>query len=169
MKSVKLIAVGRVSKDVIVSVARELRSTYNLAVKILPPKNIPEDAFNPSRQQYLATNILNFLANFGKNVLGIFEKDLYAEGLNFVFGQAQVGGNAVVSIARLLPSFYHEKADKEKLISRVVKEAIHEVGHVLGITHCLDPSCVMCFSNSILDVDKKSKNLCPRCRRECKN
>jgi hypothetical protein len=33
-----------------------------------------------------------------------------------------------------------------------------------GLGHCPDPLCVMSFSNTIRDVDRKNARLCPRCK-----
>jgi archaemetzincin len=44
-----------------------------------------------------------------------------------------------------------------------VKEAVHELGHTLGMEHCPDRSCVMYFSNSLADTDRKGEAYCSRC------
>jgi len=74
-------------------------------------------------------------------------------GLNFVFGVAE-GDYALVFTARLLG---------ELLVTRILKEVIHEVGHTLGLGHCENPSCVMHFSNTLMDTDRKGPGFCPRC------
>jgi len=91
--------------------------------------------------------------------------DLYAGRLNFVFGEADPGtGIAVVSTHRLRPEFYGGASNRGLLFSRLVKEAVHELGHIFMLGHCPDPTCAMHFSNSILDTDIKGPGLCPRCR-----
>ena len=91
---------------------------------------------------------------------------MYTEGLNFVFGQAKMKGRvAVVSIARLDPTFWHQPEDEELLEKRAVKECLHEVGHMaFGLGHCPNRHCVMNFSNTVGDVDKKTKFLCNSCK-----
>lgn len=98
-------------------------------------------------------------------VLGVTEVDLYVPGLNFVFGEAQPPhGPAVISLFRLRPEFYGEPPNEELYLGRASKEAVHEVGHTLNLGHCRDPGCVMFFSNSILDTDRKNLGFCRRCR-----
>jgi len=92
--------------------------------------------------------------------------DLFAPGLNFVFGQAAVGGRiCVVSLARLRPSFYGEEDDEDLLRLRAIKESVHELGHTFGLEHCPHRECVMHFSNCLEDTDIKGVFPCPSCRR----
>ena len=47
---------------------------------------------------------------------------------------------------------------------RIIKESVHEIGHlILGIKHCINPKCVMNYSNCLKEVDKKNVLLCDIC------
>jgi len=50
------------------------------------------------------------------------------------------------------------------LIERTLKEAVHELGHTMGLGHCRDAGCVMHFSQSLIDTDVKSSYFCSRCQ-----
>ena len=120
-------------------------------------------AYDPFRQQVHAGTVLRMLSEMdfpgALKVIAITDVDLYEEGLNFVFGEARLGGrDAVVSIYRL---FHEEEAVFKE---RIMKEVNHELGHTFGLGHCPNPQCVMSFSNSIMDVDRKSRHFCPSCR-----
>jgi archaemetzincin len=98
-------------------------------------------------------------------ILGICNFDAYSSGLNFVLGQASLtGGVAVIYLPRLRQEFYGLGADTSIFIERVLKEATHEVGHAFGLDHCPKRSCVMHFSNSLADTDRKAKDFCNICR-----
>jgi len=130
---------------------------------------IPKEAYNPSRRQYYSTRILAKIIDDveklgADSVLGVTTFDLYVPGLNFVFGEAHCPGKvAIISLFRLNPEFYGQSADKQLFYERAVKEAVHEVGHTLGLVHCKNSSCVMFFSNSILDTDRKKSMFCEKC------
>jgi archaemetzincin len=44
------------------------------------------------------------------------------------------------------------------------REAIHEIGHVLGLNHCSN-RCVMQYSNSLWEAQNKPSFLCESCKR----
>jgi archaemetzincin len=129
-----------------------------------------DKAFNKNRKQYNSSLILNELEVFAAKreeyhrVLGVVEVDIFASGLNYVFGEAYVPGSAaLISVKRLKPEFYGEKPDKGVLMLRTLKEAVHELGHTVNLQHCPKTFCVMHFSNSIFDTDKKESLLCDQC------
>ncbi|MFN4046175.1 MAG: archaemetzincin family Zn-dependent metalloprotease [Acidilobaceae archaeon] len=92
-------------------------------------------------------------------VVGVIAGDGYVSGLNFVFGLAMPDlGVASVYAERLSDS------DVSRFLSRLLKEVMHELGHLLGLNHCANPKCVMSLSNSVADVDFKDAWFCPACR-----
>jgi len=126
-------------------------------------------AYRQSRKQYLAPELLEALVAPGRErderVVGITEVDLYAGGLNFVFGQADiVNQTAVVSLCRLRQEYYGSPPDEELFLERATKEIVHEIGHTFSLGHCPDPKCVMHFSNCLADTDYKKAGFCGKCR-----
>ncbi|MDD1767338.1 MAG: archaemetzincin family Zn-dependent metalloprotease [Methanomassiliicoccales archaeon] len=126
---------------------------------LLSPVDIPRESYDRQRGQYDSAILLKLAAAAqGERVLGITSVDMFAPGLNFVFGRALLGGKGcIISIARL------RHQDPGIFADRTIKEAVHELGHTFGLDHCSNPGCVMFFSNSILDTDRKGDGFCRRC------
>jgi archaemetzincin len=157
-----------------------LASIFDASITIItdPPQlDSSRVSFNEQRNQlnsdkllrWLATSILNNTKSYDPTktiILGICNFDAYSSGLNFVFGQASslTGGVAVIYLPRLRQEFYGLGADTSIFIERVLKEATHEVGHAFGLNHCPKRFCVMHFSNSLVDTDRKAKDFCNICR-----
>ncbi|MBA3975667.1 MAG: archemetzincin [Candidatus Solibacter sp.] len=127
-------------------------------------------AFDTHRGQTYSTAVLARLAEVrvsaGDIVLGVTEADLFVPVLTFVFGEAQYPGKAaVISAARLREEFYGLPADAEKLRGRLLKEAVHEIGHTRGLGHCDDWQCVMVSSHRVERLDLKGAEFCAGCRK----
>lgn len=132
-------------------------------VEVREGHHLPMSAYDPKRAQYHASRVLDSVRGIGDITLGVTEKDLFVPGLNFVFGVAELYGNvALISLYRLKTS------DPKVYEDRIVKEAVHEIGHAFGLKHCDEPRCVMHFSNTIRDTDRKGREFCPKCWRVVK-
>ena len=168
--SALIVPIGSLDKSLLKNLAKALEERFKIRFFIRGPLEIPKEAFNPKRSQFEPTNIFNILKRYKeKKVLGVIDKDLYTQGLNFIFGQAELPGScALISITRLRQEFYGLPKDEKIFFKRAIKEAIHELGHTYGIKHCSNKDCVMFFSNSIIDTDKKSLFFCKVCQEKLK-
>lgn len=160
--------VGAIEKDILLHLKDRLHKVFGCPVAVNGTMPIPGEAFNSGRDQYLSDIFLGRLGDLKKPdtyILGVTDVDLYTEGLNFVFGQADVeGGISVISLHNLRQENYGLPADYDLLLERALKEAVHELGHNLGMGHCQDGYCVMHFSNSLIDTDVKKAYFCGNCR-----
>jgi len=164
-----LIPIGDINKIYFTNLCNDLTLRFKLKCLIKPSLTHPDYAYNPKRRQYLASEVLDVIKKIKvsdvSKVLGITEVDLYARGLNFVFGQAELScRNCIISVIRLDPRFYRDDYNEKLFYERVLKEAVHELGHTFGLQHCDDRRCVMVFSNSLRDTDYKSSSFCERHR-----
>jgi archaemetzincin len=133
----------------------------------------PTHLFDKARKQWISDSLLDWLLESNEpdittKVLAICDFDAYSDELNFVFGEAHLGGRvAAIYLARLREEFYVRKSDKNNNLfeQRVIKEAVHELGHTFGLRHCQISKCVMHFSNSLQDTDFKDDKFCERCNK----
>jgi archaemetzincin len=168
MRIISLVPVERVERDHLESLAERLTSRLRVACLIQPDCLNGEFAYNPVRGQYHSTEILKRLLQNPHaeswRILGVTDVDLYIPILTFVFGEAQLGHTgALVSTHRLRPEFYGLPQDPELLQARLLKEALHELGHTFGLQHCPDYLCVMSASHSVERIDLKQADFCLSC------
>ena len=168
------IIIQPIEKDIPTSILNLLSDSiseeFNNNVTVAPTLKVDIQNFiDRNRNQLRSTNLLNWILEKIEptkemKILSICDIDAYSDNLNFVFGEASLGGQAaVIYLPRLRPEFYNQEADEHIFKDRIVKEAIHELGHTFGLIHCNNKRCVMHFSNSLNDTDYKSRSLCENC------
>ena len=138
-------------KDV---VSRRLGRTFGLDVRDAGALPVYVNAWSGRRLQYDAYVLLDHLVRHmrSRTALWMVDEDIFCENVNFVFGLAMFHVSAVVSTFRL---------DTQAM---VIKEAVHETGHVMGLQHCKN-RCVMRFSNTYEDALQKPDTICESCSR----
>lgn len=174
-----LLPIGDIDLSVLLSLERSLKIAFegfNINVDQYPEEIQLEDLdYDVKREQFHGSMVLQkiskvFREKYFFRILGVIDKDIYTKNYNFIFGTANVLSKiSLISITRLRDEFYKElgviykkPTSNDKFDLRVSKEAIHELGHTFGLTHCVN-SCVMNKSNSLADTDNKPVNFCHFC------
>ena len=173
MSRIFILPIGSIDPAILRIVSQEVAARLNYNCKVLQNMEEPSYAFEPQRKQYSSSRILKEILNAERShpvadgaakLLGIVDVDLCTPILTFIFGEAQLGGRAaIVSLSRLRQEYYGLSPNPGLLMERAIKEAVHELGHTFGLTHCQNPKCVMYFSNSIRNVDVKTDHFCNGC------
>lgn len=166
--------IGAVDRTVLHHLRRELTGFDDIV--IAPAGSLPPQGYDAVRGQYRASSLFPICQEEpGTRVLGVTEADLWDEDRTFVFGYALIGDRtAVISLARLRK----RRGGKDRrpgdvrlgpratrrFLDRATKEAVHELGHTLGLGHDEDhPECVMYYSKRLRDTDHKRRECCPTC------
>jgi archaemetzincin len=162
------VAIGSVPEAALAWIEDAVAEWFPLPLRRLSPLSVPEAAFDRKRGQYQSVEIMKMLAQYAPpdatRVLGVTDVDLAIPMLTFLFGQAHLDGPiALVSLCRLHQEFYGLPADDDLLRKRVVKEALHELGHTFGLAHCSESRCAMGLATHIELVDAKEEQFCSHC------
>ena len=110
MGTIYLQPFGEINYSALLYLKENLSDKFSLDCCIGAKNRLPEEKYDFSRRQYVAGT---FLSELGRllprdvlKALAIVDEDLYAANLNFVFGEAEIGGKcAVISLFRLYPEF----------------------------------------------------------------
>lgn len=164
-------------KDDVESALRFFFESNIYDIKFLSLKNFNID-IDKNRGQANAINIIKIIDNLNEIVqeeddyiLYLVDADIYIPGMNFIFALADPPRKRVVlSLYRLKRDYYgHSMVSIDRFKERVFKEILHEFGHIFGLRHCNNPECVMSFSNTLVDLDRKLPMFCRNCLLELKN
>ena len=171
MSYIDIIPIGEVEETLLLFLKQSLFQTFNIQTRIRNCRFDLSLVYDPVRNQYNSTGLLLELINNTHpetlKILGVTELDLFIPIFTFLFGEAQLNGiGALVSTHRLHNQFYGIPENKELLRNRLLKEAIHELGHTFGLIHCFTLKCVMKSSTYVEEIDQKSIHFCRLCEQK---
>jgi len=167
-KLIGVVPVGEVPEIVSQAISAHIQGYLNLEAEIIPPLEYPEYAFDKGRLQYDAGLIINafesmHFPNYEK-VIGVLDVDLFVPVFTHVFGEARQGGTyALVSLYRLKKISDGSSSDISVQLERAAKVALHELGHLFDLHHCMDERCLMHFSGGLEDLDRAPLYFCRYC------
>ncbi len=166
--------VGYIDGDTLESVREMLEHDFNHPVKILKIIKIPhfpEGRVGQIKADFIRNHITDDLGipKDTFRLLAFIDDDLYADGYNFIFGQAAMGG--LVGLVSLNTPM-QASSDGGELIGeqqrelyheRIRKLVRHELGHTFGLPHCSNSECVMAFHDSLTTLDAGGEFFCEKC------
>ena len=165
VKELQLVPVGPVQagflRELEAPIAQVLGVTAYLGKSLLQQ---PGFAFNKDRNQYHTTAIMRRLLTVKDMgtplIIGIADVDLFVPDSPFVYGEADRESHAAVM------SLWRLKADGDAWKRRTFVEAVHQAGHLIGLSYCEDARCAMYLATTITDAERRQLHLCNNCRNE---
>lgn len=160
--------IGEFSSELIEAVAGEIKRVFGFSTATEAVLQDLDFALDRNRNQYHSTMILEQLAANcpaqAIRVIAIAQVDLFIPILTHVYGEAQLGGTACIVSTYRLNEGRMARNISPKYLDRIVKEAIHELGHTFKLRHCPEHACIMHYCRNEEDVDRKSDQLCRYCQ-----
>lgn len=158
---------GYVDTMTVKIIKKEVESFYGFKCEIRKEIKLTDDILTTSKKRYEANKILSKYKS-SENILLITEKDIAYHnkkrnvkewgiiGLGY-----RPGTVCVVSTYRI-----KKNVSNGKFVERLRKVSLHEIGHNLGIDHCVkDPICLMNDANgTVKQIDKEKFYICNYCR-----
>jgi len=171
LQTITFVSFGPFDRDILEKTAESVIDEFRCSVGIRDGHMDLSEYFDAARRQYDGNALIKVVQSLSfpdsDKTLAFFNVDLFVPILTFIFGQAYLGGSAgIVSMYRLDNKRYGLLPDNQLLLERLIKETIHELGHMVGLIHCREPLCVMRSSTYVEDIDQKSRHLCHKCRSE---
>lgn len=167
---IRIVPVNSIESAFLDRLALCVEERFLTSVRVERSLAVTRSALNPARKQlFLSTLTSKLLRGFPDDEgirLAVTDFDLYKTSHRFIFGDGdEADGIAVVSLHRLRSQFYGEEGDANLLFQRTLKEAVHQLGHALGLKHCFNARCAMYYSNSVFETDNKMPHFCEVCER----
>jgi len=167
--AIHILNASHIPERELTTIAGGVREVFGASMYVEPASFNLDRAFDDSRRQYSSGVLLSELLSSSihrtdEKQIAVVDVDLYIPVLTFIFGEAQFNGStAIVSTHRLSNPFYGLPDDKPRLLERLEKEIVHELGHTFGLYHCRQFECVMRSSTYVEEIDLKRTTLCPAC------
>jgi archaemetzincin len=164
---------GDVNEKAIYRLKEEIEKYYHYKVEVLEKIELPEESYYKPRNRYKADILIKYLKENKKQkykyILGITNKDISTKTRNHqdfgIFGLGYCPGKSCI-----ISTFRIKHTNKEKVLDRILKIGLHELGHNFGLRHCIDKKCFMTDANaSIKTIDNAKMDLCNKCKSKLNN
>ena len=171
MTKIILVILSQIDFRYIELLSQSLEKTFCRRIEVKDGFTSLNYAYDKARKQYRSPLLLSHLRRLkkepGDKIMAITDVDLYSPGYDFVYGEADIhAGVATLSINRLLTEDGDTSPDLSLAAERIIREATHEIGHLFGLGHCQNKTCVMRTCTCLSKVDEARGRLCSGCHKK---
>ena len=164
----------RASAGLALPVQRRMQQILNIPLH-LDDNPVRMNGYSRTNQHYNAHAVLDALHIYKQRhamtelILLVLGDDLRTRTGAHLFGISRESvGVSIVSGTRLANEFWGLPRDDNLLVERIAREGLHELGHLLGLAHCSDASCIMSNPLCFDDLDAKHSWFCHACTQKHK-
>ncbi len=170
LQNVWLVRMGTFPAELVGVVERKLESEFQVeAAEMKRGISLPPSAYYEPRQRWRADRILPLLGQLvpearGQNVMALTSVDISTTKGQYadwgIMGLGQLPGTASV-----LSTYRMGNRGPVVFKHRLEVVAAHELGHNLGLPHCLETGCLMVTTGKgVIDIDSNTGHLGPLCK-----
>ena len=178
-KVIRIVPFGNMPKEHFDAIKKALEKEYSVKVVLNKAVQLPEHCFiNEKSPRYRADKLIFFLKNEYKTKeykagyttvdISTTKKDAFGKTLKPIsrYGDWGVFGLGYKPGKACVVSTFRMKNKGEKILKeRLAKVFVHEIGHNMGLPHCVNTQCVMTdAAESIKTIDWVSGDICERCK-----
>lgn len=178
-KTIYIQPIGKFSamqRKVLRLTADYMKAFYNLPVELRPEKNLENVPQKMTRKNlytkqtqikttYFLNNLLPKMLPADAAALICFTNyDLFPdEGWSYVFGEASLQSRVGVWSLYRLGNPDKNENEYKIFLTRTLKIAMHETGHMFSMRHCTKYECLMSGANNLQETDRRPPDVCPEC------
>lgn len=146
--TVAILPLGDVSDWHITLTVDVLKQKFGVNTLILPPRELPPEHLDAERGRYKNRPILNLLMSLiptkAQCIMGVIAGELQddegRQQLGCAFTNYNTGAYSVLPASEWAILSAEKQTKKDNLSWHVI---VHEFGHILDLSHCDNPDCIM--------------------------
>lgn len=163
-------------RRVLLVTANYLRAFFNLPVQLMSEKileNVPKEMTRKNlytgqtqiKTTYFLRDLLpKIIPHDAAALICLTTADLFPEAnWSYVFGQADLHGRVGVWSLYRFGNPEKSAAEYKLFLTRTLKIATHETGHMFSMRHCTKYECLMSGMNHLAETDRRPLDVCPEC------